>query len=221
MPQDYDCKIPSSSLTFLFDIGRVLLDFDFESSLGRLLPANVHDPKERLKRIIARKDEFEAGLISAEEFTIWALEILGSPASASQFRQAWRDIFTANVPMWQCVRKLAANNHRLLLISNTNAIHCPWIFETYPEFSYFEGAILSFEIGYIKPHPNIYHHAINTCLLEPTSTFYIDDMPQNIAIGADLGFHCWQYDMQAHQNFERWLEKILTEQKIFSSTNLI
>lgn len=210
MPEDNVCSSPSSSFTFLFDIGRVLLDFDFESSLRRLLPADIHDPTERLKRIIARKDEFEAGLISAEDFTVWALEILGSHASVSEFRQAWRDIFTANVPMWQCVRKLSANGHRLVLISNTNTIHCPWIFETYPEFSYFESAILSFEVGYVKPHPEIYHYAINTHLLDPMSTIYIDDMPQNIAIGSNLGFQCWQYDINAHHNFEHWLKKLLT-----------
>ena len=201
---------PFTPSTFLFDIGRVLLDFDFESSLGRLLPTDAHDSTERLKRIIERKDAFETGRISAEDFTAWALDILGSDASASQFRQAWRDIFTTNAPMWRCVRKLAANRHRLLLISNTNAIHCPWIFDTYPEFSYFENAILSFEIGCIKPHPEIYQHAITTYLLDPTSTFYIDDMPQNITIGSNLGFQCWKYDINAHHDFEQWLEKVLT-----------
>ena len=42
-------------MNFLFDIGRVLLDFDFESSLATLLPDGVDDPHERLQRLLARK----------------------------------------------------------------------------------------------------------------------------------------------------------------------
>ena len=55
--------------TFLFDIGRVLLDFDFESSRGRILPADIYNPAERLNHNLARKDEFETGLISTEDYT--------------------------------------------------------------------------------------------------------------------------------------------------------
>ena len=44
-------------MNFLYDIGRVLLDFDFESSLSRLLPAGIANPRERLERLLARKDD--------------------------------------------------------------------------------------------------------------------------------------------------------------------
>lgn len=196
-------------MIFLFDIGRVLLDFDFKSSLAHLIPADIQNPTERLDRLLKCKDAFEAGLISPENFTNWALDILGSNATASQFRLTWRQIFTVNEPMWRCIQKLAVENHRLILISNINAIHCPWIFSAYPEFSYFESAVLSFEVGFIKPQPEIYQYAITTHKIDPALTFYIDDMPQNIAIGKQFGFHCWQYDLNEHHAFELWLEKSL------------
>lgn len=193
-------------MTFLYDIGRVLLDFDFESSLARLLPADCPDPAERLNRLLVRKDDFEAGAIAPDDFAGWALEVLGSDASPAEFRHAWQQIFTPNRPMWDCVRSLAeSGKHRLILFSNTNAIHCPWLFSAWPEFSLFDGAVLSFETGFIKPHPEIYQAAVDAHALDPASTLYIDDLPQNIATGRDFGFHCFQYDLNDHPAFEHWL----------------
>lgn len=192
-------------MTFLFDIGRVLLDFDFESSLARLLPPDCADPHERLERLLDRKDDFEAGRIDPESYINWALGVLGSDATPDQFRHAWQRIFTPNEPMWECVRNLSGAGHRLILFSNTNAIHCPWVFEEYPEFSLFHGAVLSFETGHIKPQAPIYQHAVDAHGLDPHSTLYIDDLPQNIATGLEFGFHCHQYDLVNHEAFEQWL----------------
>ena len=192
-------------MTFLYDIGRVLLDFDFESSLARLLPPDCPDPHERMARMLERKDDFEAGAIPVDEYIDWALRVIGSDATPDEFRHVWQRIFTPNEPMWERVRGLSARGHRLILFSNTNGIHCPWVFDEYPAFSLFDGAVLSFEVGAIKPHPQIYQHALETHGLVPRETLYIDDLPQNIATGVDFGFHCHQYDINNHAAFERWL----------------
>ena len=197
---------------FLFDIGKVLLDFHFEPSLKTLLPENHPDPIATLSKLLDKKDEFEAGLISPEDYTKWAIETLGSDATPAKFHQTWRNIFTPNLPMWETIRRLHAEGHRLILFSNTNAIHCPWIFETYPEFSLFHGAILSFEVKSIKPQPEIYQHAIEKYNLTPANTLYIDDLPENIQTGIDLGFKTHQYDLENHQAFEHWLSKNLTKE---------
>jgi HAD superfamily hydrolase (TIGR01509 family) len=192
-------------VTFLYDIGRVLLDFKFEESLIKLLPPDCPDPHERLSHLLDRKDEFESGAISADDYIDWALKILGSQATHDEFRHHWQHIFTPNEPMWKNVRQLAAAGHRLILFSNTNAIHCPWVFEAYPEFSLFHEAVLSFETGFIKPQPGIYQHAIDTYSLVPNDTLYIDDLPDNIATGLAFGFHCHTYDLKNHAAFEQWL----------------
>lgn len=196
-------------MTFLYDIGRVLLDFDFEGSLSRLLPADCPDPADRLARLLDRKDAFEAGAIDPDQYTDWALQMLGSGATPEEFRDAWRNIFTPNRPMWDCVRTLAGRGHRLILFSNTNAIHCPWVFDAFPEFALFDAAVLSFEAGSIKPEPRIYQHAVQVHDLIPAETLYIDDLPANIATGRDFGFHCWQYDLRDHAAFESWLAGFL------------
>jgi putative hydrolase of the HAD superfamily len=192
-------------MTFLFDIGRVLLDFDFESSLSRLFPAGTGDGPARLSRLLERKDEFETGKIPVDSYITWALQVLGSDATPTEFRHAWQQIFTPNAPMWRCVRQLAADGHQLILFSNINGIHWPWITENFPEFAYFHAAVVSFETGAIKPQREIYQYAIHQHRLVPADTLYIDDLPQNIATGRELGFRCWQYDLNDHASFETWL----------------
>ncbi len=209
MLQDDKVKLTFYPKTFLFDIGRVLLDFDFESSLVKLIPERIDNPKERIQQALGQKDTLEAGLINPIRYAKWALTILESDATQEQFYQAWQKIFTVNEPMWRCIRQLTRKNHQLILLSNISAIHCPWIFKTYPEFSYFEHKVLSFEIGILKPELAIYRYAINTYRLDQASTIYIDDQSQNIESGKKLGFQCWQYDLNNHQAFEDWLEKTL------------
>lgn len=199
-------------MTFLFDIGRVLLDFDFEASLTRLLPPEVTESHARLALLLEQKDPFEAGAIAPDAYVEWALDVLGSTASAEQFRHAWRDVFTPNEAMWQEVRQLAAAGHQLILFSNTNALHCPWAFEAFPEFNLFHAAVLSFQVGAIKPDPTIYEYAIATHHLEPATTLYIDDLAANIATGRAHGFRCFQYDQADHPAFQQWLRGELEAQ---------
>jgi len=115
--------------------------------------------------------------------------------------------------MWDTAKKLRAEGHRLILFSNTNAIHCPWVFEAFPEFSLFHGAVLSYEVGAIKPQPEIYQHAIEKFSLTPENTFYIDDLPANIATGQEFGFQTHQYHLTNHAAFEHWLSQKLSPLK--------
>lgn len=192
-------------MTFLFDIGKVLLDFHFEKSLATLFPPGTPDPVERLMVLLEKKDEFESGLIENDVYIPWAIERMGGGIEQARFIDAWRNIFTPVEPMWRVVDALAAGGHRLILFSNTNGIHCPWIFETYDVFRHFPEAVLSFEAKAIKPDESIYRHAMEKHGLKPAETRYIDDLGPNIETGRRLGFRSWQYDMSDHAAFERWL----------------
>ena len=197
----------SNASAFLFDIGKVLLDFDFESSLEKLLPPGVEDSAQRLAKILEPKDSFERGDIPLDDYVEMSLSILGPSVTRESFFNHWRNIFTPNMPMWKAVEKLHKAGHRLFLFSNTNAIHTPWILENFDIFRYFEAGTYSFEVGRMKPEPEIYHAAITNHRLDPAHTLYIDDLPANIATGKEMGLRCHQYDLEDHAAFEHWLEQ--------------
>ncbi len=201
----------------LFDIGNVLLAFDFEKSLRTILPGKTTAIKSALAPLLEKKDSFEAGKISADDYTKWALSSLGSAATPAQFHAAWRNIFTPNLPMWATAARLHKAGHRLVLFSNINSLHAPWIYEEFPQFDLFNHAVLSFEVGAIKPQPEIYHHAINTYDLVPENPLYIDDLAVNILAGTKHGFRAHQYQIGQHAAFEEWLTAELKKLTLNSS----
>lgn len=200
-------------MDFLFDIGRVLLDFDFESSLQRLMKNETNDSCERLIRSIESRNDFESGHLTAEQFIKRSIESSATLIDSENFRDAWCQVFTRNPPMWDTVGRLKREGgHRLILFSNTNAIHCPWIFTEFPEFDQFDGRVLSYQVGAMKPDALIYQHAMDQYALNPGRTLYIDDLPENISTGERFGFRCHLYRMNQHDAFEAWLAEELTNQ---------
>jgi len=195
-------------MDFLFDIGRVLLDFDFAASMQRILKDETQESNNRLITAIEKRNGFEAGIIGSNEFIKQSIETIDPSLDPEEFRDAWRRIFTRNPPMWEVVRRLKAEGtHRLIIFSNTNAIHCPWIFEEFPEFDLFDGKVLSYQVGAIKPNVAIYQHAIREYALNPRQTIYIDDLQENIATGRQFGMRCHLYQIDNHADFEAWLSE--------------
>lgn len=195
-------------MTYLIDIGNVLLSFDFEPALGRLLPAGCGDGPARLARVLARKDAFESGQLESAAYIAEACAQLGFAGAADEFCAAWCAIFQPVEPMWELVGQLAAAGHRLVLFSNINAIHAPHILATYPVFQIFHGAVFSYQVGAIKPHPPIYQAAIDRYQLVPEETVYIDDLAANIATGRAFGWHAYQYDHRNHRALLAWLGRL-------------
>jgi len=189
-------------MTFLFDIGNVLLKLHFERFHQVILGA----PDAPLPDALALlKDPYETGAITDQEFVSQSLEILQSKINAPQFIAAWEDIFSLNEPMWQVVRALKNEGHRLILFSNTNAIHARAFLREHQEFALFDHHHFSQEVGAIKPHDDFYTKAVEHYQLIPAETLYLDDLPENIATGKRLGFKSWQYDLNDHPACLTWL----------------
>ena len=189
----------------LFDIGSVIVGVDFIPSLKRLIPKEFTDAEKRLHKVLERKDEFEAGRITAEDYFPWAAESLGHSGSMDEFMHAWVDVFTPNNRMWKCIEELSSLDHRLILFSNINDPHKTHLLKNYPIFQHFTGGVFSYQTGHIKPEAEIYQLAINQYQLNPGQTLYIDDLQANIDAGKRAGFYCHQYSANRHKAFLNWL----------------
>lgn len=78
-----------------------------------------------------------------------------------------------------------------------------------PLDDYADKLYLSFQIGYVKPSPEIFEQMINDSGLNPAESVFVDDGASNIAIGQKLGFKTFQ-----PVNGEDWrkkLDKLLKE----------
>ena len=196
-------------MTFLIDIGNVLLNFDFTPSFEALMPAEVTDRQQRIARLIEKKDDFEAGGLSLQDYRSWAKDVLSFTGPDETFNQLWCDIFIANPPMWNLCKQLRKDGHRLIIFSNTNELHGPYVLGRYPDFEIFHHLIFSYQVGSIKPEPAIFDYATATYSLDPSETVYIDDLPANIAEGRRRGIHCFTYDSAQHERSLAGLEKLI------------
>ena len=189
-------------MTFLFDIGNVLLKLHFQRfHLAILGSENAPLPAD----LANLKDSYETGKLSDQEFVEQSLDILNHPLTSDEFVAAWKNIFSPNLPMWEVVHTLKKQGHRLILFSNTNAIHARSFLKTYQDFNLFDHHHFSQEVGTIKPLPEFYQSAIENYNLVPGETLYLDDLPENIATGKKFGFSSWQYDLNDHQACVAWL----------------
>lgn len=189
----------------LFDIGNVLVRFDFTVAAQRFASMSAASAEQVLALLSPFKDELESGLISDEDFITQSMERIGFRGTREDFARIWGDIFTPNAPMISAVGRLAAE-HPLYLLSNTSGLHKDWLFANFEVFRHFTGGIYSHEAGCMKPHELIFLSAIETFELDPRRTLYIDDLADNIAAGQRLGFVCHHYHLDRHDAFEADLQ---------------
>ena len=189
---------PPAIRAFLFDIGNVLLRFDFSVALRAVASqSKVPDPVELLVTIERVKIAYEDGQIDRQAFLRAAFDLLSYTGSERDFVAAWEDIFEPNLPMIALVEELAPK-YPLFLLSNTSDIHREYVFRAYPFFRHFSAGIYSYEVHASKPGREIFQIACRELNLEPVSTFFIDDLLPNINTARELGFACHHYHHERH-----------------------
>ncbi|TLD68335.1 HAD family phosphatase [Phragmitibacter flavus] len=183
---------------YLFDIGNVLLRFDFTPAARQLALLSEASTEEILTLLAPFKDDLESGRISDADFIQQSSDLIRFRGTSAEFAAIWNDIFTPNEPMIPLIEALA-QQHPLYLLSNTSGLHKDYFFAKYPFFSHFKGGIFSHEARCAKPGEAIFQRAIVTFDLDPASTVFIDDLADNIATARRLGFVAHHYHHENHQ----------------------
>lgn len=194
---------------FLFDIGNVLVRFDFSIAMRALAALSKRgEEAEALARFEAAKLLYEDGQLSRAEFLQQGGGHLEFGGQEADFVGAWQGIFTLNEPMVSVVERLRADGFPLYLLSNTNCIHVEGLFRDFPVFANFHGGTYSHLARASKPGRRIYEIACEQHGLTPAETFFIDDLEANIATAKDLGFHAHQYHPNCHGDLLAELERV-------------
>lgn len=192
----------------LFDLGQVLAPFDLERGLRALAPHCPHPPQEIQRRIAASGllRPFEEGRIGPREFARRLSEALDLRVSYEQFCELWSSIFLPETPVPETLVEALARRYRLLILSNTNVIHYRMIRERYPILRHFHDAVLSYEVGAVKPDERIYREALRRAGCSPEECFYTDDIPEYVDAARRLGMIAVRFqsaeqlarDLEAH-----------------------
>jgi len=182
----------------IFDLGRVLVDFDFERGFQALEDFCPCDAAEIRRRIAATDlvERFETGLIEPPDFVAQFSRILDLDIGYADFCKLWSGIFTDRLIPEAMLEGLAAR-YRLLLLSNTNAIHFETIRQDYPLLRHFHRRILSYEAHAMKPQREIFEAALACCECRPEECFYTDDIAAYVEAAQRLGIDAVQFESLA------------------------
>jgi putative hydrolase of the HAD superfamily len=182
----------------IFDLGNVLLQFDFQRWYRALESFCPYDAAE-IRRGIAATDlmeRFETGLIEPPDFVAQLSGILALDIDYAGFCRLWSSIFTDPLIPEAMLEGLAAR-YRLVLLSNTNAIHFETIRENYRMLRHFHERILSYEVHAMKPRREIFQAALERCGCRPEECFYTDDIAAYVEAAQRLGVDAVQFESLA------------------------
>jgi len=190
----------------LSDIGNVLVTFDFTTAAQRCAEKSPFKAEQFFHRLDGIKLPYENGDMDDETFVREAIEALEFQGSAAEFQQIWCEIFAENLAM---ERTLAHWSGKLPmhLLSNTNGLHKDYLLGNYGIFKHFDGGVYSYSAKCSKPGEEIFIQTIEQFSLTPALTFYVDDLPANIATADRLGFQTHLYDFKNHEALEMALDR--------------
>jgi glucose-1-phosphatase len=185
--------------TLIFDLGQVVIPFDWKRGYRALAEFSPYSPEEIRRRIkeTGLFNTFERGLVDPGDVAQRLSAELEMQVPFEKFRELWSSIFLPETILPDQMLAGLHANYRLLLLSNTDAIHYGWIAEKYPVMRHFDHCVLSFELGLRKPEPGIYQEAIRQAQCAPAEIFFTDDIAENAAAARLAGIDAVQFQSLA------------------------
>ncbi len=175
----------------VFDLGKVLVDFDYTVA-GRRIAAQSDISAGEVQAFLDHSPllvRYETGLMTRQEFFEEVRKTTGFRGNIGEFSEFFADIFTEIPPMIVLHAMLRQKRIPTYIFSNTNDLAITHIRRRFPFFGNFDGYILSYEVGAMKPDVKIYSALERLTGLRGSYLLYLDDRPENIAVGTARG---WQ-----------------------------
>jgi FMN phosphatase YigB (HAD superfamily) len=181
--------------TVVFDLGKVLLDFDYSLAAQKIA---LHSDRDAgfVQDFIDHSPllfRYETGLIGKELFFEEIRNATGFRGDFEAFSDAFCDIFTPIEPMIAlhgCLRTRGIETH---IFSNTNDLAVGHIRNKFPFFNTFTSYVFSYKHGAMKPQASLYEVVERQTGRRAEDILYIDDRAENVAAGAARG---WQTILQ-------------------------
>ena len=189
----------------VFDLGKVLVDFDY-SIAARRIAARGTMPIGEIAQYINQSSifvQYETGNVSTAQFYDEVRRVTGFRGDLAEFSGCFADIFVAIEPMVRLQAELRRKGLGAYVFSNTNELAAGHIKRNFPFYANFDGYILSYEHGSMKPDAKLYEVVESESGRQKAELLYLDDRPENVAAGAARG---WQVIL--HETSEKSLAAV-------------
>lgn len=178
----------------LFDIGGVLVRFSGLEVLRELTGSESELDVAARWLMSPTVRSFESGGCSNVEFAQGVVDEWELPYTAAEFLEifpTWLDD-----PFDGAEEMIRQTSKRVSVgcLSNTNALAWDSIIADWPLSSLFEDRyrFLSFDLGAVKPDPEIYARVIERLPVAPAHVLFLDDNPLNVEAAHEAGLRAEQ-----------------------------
>ncbi|HNV85514.1 MAG TPA: HAD family phosphatase [Candidatus Omnitrophota bacterium] len=174
--------------TIIFDVGNVILHYDYLRGVRRLAQATGLSEEKTEKEFCRseRVERYVTGKLTSRDFFEGAKRDLGLSIGFDEFSRIWNDIFWPNHFIEEMIAAVKGK-YRLAALSNTNDLHYRYWIEKFPILNRLDFIFVSHEMGLRKPDPEIFREALRKLGAEPEETVFIDDMEENVQTALSLG----------------------------------
>jgi FMN phosphatase YigB (HAD superfamily) len=171
----------------LLDLGNVLVFHDNALLIRRIAERGGISSAE-VEQTLTQPlwDELIRGRVGPEALRSLLSRLVRAELSAAEARDLWSSHFTLNTGVFPYVEPLLGRV-KVLLLSNTNAVHMSWIRPRLPLLDRFDGLVLSHEVGMAKPEPGIYREALRRAGVSAAEACFFDDIVEYVDAARALG----------------------------------
>ena len=177
--------------TLIFDIGKVLVDYDWKKLLQEI--GNDEETAHAVAKAVFLSDtwtEGDRGILSEEE--LLQAFINNDPAHEKQIRETF-DRMGETIRVYSYTKSwltyFKKRGYKLYILSNFSK---PLFDRCQKEMKFLdlmEGGYMSWQIHCLKPEPEIYQKLIQDFNIDPSRAVFIDDLLDNVAEARAQGLH--------------------------------
>lgn len=182
------------SRAFIFDIGNVLVNFDFQVLLDRIAQDSGGPVSLPTQEDLEMHHAVEEGRISDQGFVNYLNEAKGLSWTVDDLIGVWQKMFSINETGRGLFREAIARGLPVYTLSNIAPHHVLAIEKNWPGF--FDGTtglFLSYQLGVRKPYAEIYRKALAQMDVPPEHCLFLDDLAANVEAARAAGIQAYQF----------------------------
>jgi 2-haloacid dehalogenase len=181
--------------TVVFDLGGVLIDWD-----PRHLYRQLFDDPDEMESFLAEvtTTEWNAHQDAGRPW-VEAIELLVATYPERRelieaFHRRWPEMLAGEIEgTVDVLGELRTAGVRLVALSNWSAEMFPVARERFGFLAWFEGIVISGDVGVNKPDRRIFEHLVERFGIEPAAALFIDDSSANVEAATAIGFRAIQF----------------------------
>ena len=181
-------------MNLIFDVGGVLIGYRWKEMFMYDFGLSDEEAEKLAGRIFEDPmwNDFDRGTVDVDSLVEHYCALY--PDCAHNVRRLFYQndkMATEREAVWDKVAQLKAKGHNIYILSN----YSEYLFKKHTGHMAFrdiiDGGIVSYEVGAIKPEPEIYEKILDKYGLAASECLFFDDMEENVEAARSLGIESY------------------------------